>query len=126
MKVTTENNVKEYVLNRIENVHIGFNDNAEITLNHITEYNIDLDSIDYSTISFANAINNIEIENHFKNNKKSRVIYIHIDAIGYLIENGKEVKVFYDIPCDMIIRRFRLNGSSCCENMYVELEGIVN
>ena len=125
MKITTENNVKQYVLYRVNNVYIGFDDNIEVKLDQVTEFDIDLDSIDYSTIRFTNVLNNIEIANHFKSDKKNHIIYVHIEAIGVLPGDGQEVKVFYDIPCDMNIRRFRLNGCFNQPNMFIELEGIV-
>ena len=54
MKVITENNVNEYILDRIKKVYIGFDDNIEVELNNIIEYDIDLDNIDMSMLEFTN------------------------------------------------------------------------
>lgn len=124
MKVTTGNNVKQFSLSRIKAVYIGFDDNTEVTLNQIVDYDIDLDRIDCSTIEFTNTLDNVEIENHFS--KNSHIICVRIDGIGYLPDSDKETTVFYDIPCDMKIRRLRMNGDiGTCQNMFVGLEGIV-
>ena len=124
MKVTTENNAKQFALDRIKKVYIGFDDNIEVTLNYIKDYNIDLDRIDCSTIEITNALDNVEIENHFS--KDSHIIYVHIEASGVLIESDEIIDVFYDIPCDMKIRRFKISADvGTCQDMFVELEGIV-
>ena len=63
----------------------------------------------------------------FKSKKSNRVIYIHIEATGMMIDTHKEVNVFYDIPCDMRIRRYRIDGYTMGEvgSMFIELEGFV-
>lgn len=127
MKITTEDNVKVYILDRINKVYIGFDDNTEVELNQITEHDIDLDNIDISTISFGNLLFDVEIQNHFKGNKSNHVIHIHIEAIGIDPVNTNQFNVFYDIPCDMKIRRFATNRH-CREvlgDMFIELEGVV-
>lgn len=124
MKVTVENNVKEYILDKIKDVYIGFNDNVEVRLNQIIDYDIDLNNEHDSTISFTNALNNVEMENHFKG-KKSRIIYVRIDAIGWNPDESS-FDVFYDIPCDMKIKNLRISGEyDGFGDMHVELEGVV-
>ena len=125
MKVTTENNVKQYILHTINNVYIGFNDNVEVVLNQITEFDIDLDGANNSTIEFKTDISNIELANYFSN-KKNHIIYVRMEATGMNIESQTDVKVYYDVPCNMIIRRLRFDGdNSYCGGMLVELEGFV-
>ena len=119
MKVTVENNINEYILNRIKNVYIGFDDNVEVKLDQISDYDINLDKIDSSIIELTNILGNVELQNHFKG--KSRIIYVHIEFVGIDITGEQEFKVLYDIPCDMVIRNLRI----CSGDMFVELEGIV-
>lgn len=132
MKVITDNNVKQFILDRIDKVYIGFNDNIEVTLKHITDYNIDLDKIEYNTIEFTNALSDKEMINHFKGNSNSKIIYIKIKATGITLDDGitlndhKWINVLYDIPCDMVIRKLRIDGGvNECSRMVVELEGAV-
>ena len=126
MKVITENNVNEYILDRIKKVYIGFDDNIEVELNNIIEYDIDLDNIDMSMLEFTNSLFNTEIENRFNEKKSNHIIYVHIEAIGFIPSKNKSIDVFYDIPCDMKIRRYRTNASyRDIGNMFIELEGIV-
>jgi hypothetical protein len=133
MKVITDNNVKQFILDRIDKVYIGFNDNIEVTLKHITDYDIDLDKIEYSTIEFANALSDKEMINHFKGNSNSKIIYVKIKATGITLDDevslsldDKWIDVLYDIPCDMVIRKLRIDGGvNECSRMVVELEGAV-
>lgn len=126
MKVTVENNVNEYVLDRIKNVYIGFDDNTEVKLNQIVDFNIDLDNIDISTISLTNALENVEIINHFKGNKINDIFYVCIEAFALNPIDCNVLKVSYDIPCEMKIKRLRTDGGTGrCGEMYFELEGFV-
>lgn len=126
MKVTIENNITEYVITKIKDICIGFDDNTEIKLKQIVEYDLDLDSIYNTTISFINAYQNAELENHFKGNKRNHIIYVHIDAFAATPDGMGDFRVCYDIPCDMTIRRLETNGDrSTVGAMVVELEGIV-
>lgn len=127
MKITTENNVKNFILDRIKNVYIGFNDNVEVKLNSITDFDIDLSDGYNSTIELTNTFENIEIINHF-NSTNSRIIYVYIEAIGICMRDcaGYDIDVYYDIPCDMKISRLRIDGDLHeTGNMLVELEGLV-
>ena len=125
MKVTIENNGKEFILCKIESVHIGFDDNTEVKLSNIVDYDIDLNRGNYSTISFTDVFHNVQIENHFS--KNSKIIYIHINGKGLADRDfDNEINVLYDIPCDMKIIRFRTDGNPTeCGSMFIELEGIV-
>lgn len=125
MKITTEDNVKNYILSHIKYVYIGFDDNTEVMLPGVKEYDIDLDKVDYSTIELTNAFGNTEIENHFS--KHNRVIYVHIEACAVVLESSeKMIDVFYDIPCDMKIKRLRINNDiDSCNEMFIQLEGAV-
>ena len=125
MKVTVENNVKQYILDKINKVYIGFNDNTEVKLDAIEEFYIDL-SNDYSTIELTNVFEDIEIINHFNSIKPTSIIYVHIEAIGWFFKDGTGNEccgVYYDIPCDMKIGKLRIDGAE--HNMSIELEGIV-
>lgn len=125
MKVTTENNVRQFILKQIESVYIGFDDNIEVKLSNIVDYDIDLNRTSYSTIDLTDVLHDVQIENHF--NKNSKIIHIHIEGKGVVVEDcDKEFDVLYDIPCDMKIIKFRTTGSFTeCGNMFIELEGIV-
>lgn len=128
MKVTTENNVENFVLYEINSVYLLFNDEVEVELNNIIEYDFDFDKIECSTIELLNELNNSEIENRFGARKNNHITFIHIEATGVCLgeDCGKDVKVFYDIPCDMKIRRLRVNGNKdCICNMFISLEGFV-
>lgn len=129
MKITTENNVKNFILDRIKNVYIGFDDNIEVKLDAIIDFDIDLSDGDNSTIELTNVFEHIEILNHFKTAKSTRIIYVHIEATGVRIVNGVGhvvTNVYYDIPCDMKISRLRIEGNKHeAGNMLVELEGLV-
>lgn len=124
MKITTEDNVKQFILYRINAIYIGFDDNVEVKLDQISDWDFDFDKIELSTIEFTNVSNDVELESHFVGNKLNKIIYIHIDALGLLPERDEECRVFYDIPCNMYIRRLKMNGDmSDCGGMLVELEG---
>ena len=126
MKVIVENNVKQFVLDRINKVYIGFDDNVEVSLDQIIDYDIDLDRVDCCSIGFTNAISDVEMINHFKGDNKSKIIYVKIEATGMSISDCRKNDVLYDIPCEMIIRRLRTNGEiNNIGNMFVELEGFV-
>ena len=126
MKVITENNVKNFILDKICKVYIGFDDNIEVKLDSIIDYDLDLDKIECSTIGFTNMFNNVEIENHFRRNRRNHIIYVNIEAVGYIMDQNKYIKVYYDIPCDMSIRNLKISGEQdSVGNMYVELEGFV-
>ena len=126
MKVTVENNVEKFILESIKTVCIGFDDNTEVTLRAIVDYDIDLDKIESSTIGLTNAFTDVEIENHFRGNKHNQIIYIHIYARGVDNLSGECLDVFYDIPCDMVIRRLRMNGDNReVGTMFIELEGFI-
>ena len=125
MTITTENNVKQYILHRIEKVYIGFDDNTEVVLKDVAEYDIDLDKNEYSTIELTNVFNDAVLENHFKGNKKNRVIYVHIEFSAVTLDH-EFIKAFYDIPCDMIIKRLRANSDRVeVGDMFISLEGYV-
>lgn len=124
MKITTENNV--HILDRIKKVYIGFDDNTEVQLDQIINYDIDLDKIEYSIIKLTNALGNAELENHFKGNKRNRIIYVHIEFIGVDPFIERYSNVFYDIPCDMVVRKLKVsNDCDGLGDMSIELEGIV-
>ena len=126
MKVTVENNVEKFILESIKTVCIGFDDNTEVALREIVDYNIDLDKIESSTIWLTNAFTDVEIENHFRGNKHNQIIYVHIYARGVDNISGERLDVFYDIPCDMVIRRLRINGDNReVGTMFIELEGFI-
>ena len=129
MKVTTENNVKNFILNRINKVYIGFNDNIEVSLNDVIGYDVDLCDGYNSNIELTSVTENVEIINYFKSHKRTRIIYVRIEAQGFSTdkETCKEFcKVFYDIPCDMKINRLRIDGCiNDCSKMVIELEGLV-
>mgnify|MGYP003295047072 CR=1 FL=1 len=48
-----ENNVEEYILDRIKKVYIRFDDDIEVKLEHITEYDIDLEMQKYKPTSYS-------------------------------------------------------------------------
>lgn len=126
MKITTENNFKQFALDRINKVYIGFDDNVEVKLEHVIDYDIDLDKIEYSTIELTNSLSDVKLINHFKGNSNSKIIYLKIKAIGIALDDYKYIDVLYDIPCDMVIRRLRTNGGHDeCSSMFIELEGVV-
>lgn len=127
MKITVENDVTQFVLCEINCVYIEFSDGIEAKLDCITDYDIDLDNIDCSIIGLTNTFFNTEIENRFKGKKSNHVILVHIEATGIDKNDGyTRLNVFYDIPCDMKIRRLRINGDrSNFGSMFVELEGFV-
>ena len=105
---------------------IGFRDNTEVTLKSIIDYDIDLDKIELCTIGLTNALSDVEIENHFKGNESNQIIYVRICAAGVNLD-GELFNVFYDIPCDMTIRRLRINGENreTYGQMFIELEGVI-
>lgn len=126
MKVTTKNNEKQFILDEIKAVYIGFDDNTEVKLNRITEYDIDLDKIEESFIELTNAAVDVEIENHFVGNKNNHIIYVDIEALGFEIGSCKTVEVSYNITCDMHIRKLRTHGEyKEATSMFIQLEGFI-
>ena len=124
MKITTENNIKQFILNRINRVYIKFSDDVEIKLDKIIDYDLDIDSNDISTIELTSAMQDCEIINRFNDKKKNRITFIHIEGISCSSDECS-VDAFYDIRCIMKIRKLRINNNDCCANMFIELEGIV-
>lgn len=126
MKITTEDNVKQFILYRINAIYIGFDDNVKVKLDQISDWDFDFDKIELSTIEFTNVSNDVELESHFIGNKPNKIIHMHIDALGLLPERDEECRIFYDIPCNMHIRRLKMNGDMTdCGGMFVELEGFL-
>jgi len=127
MKMTAENNTEQFVLDDINTVYIGFDDNTEVKLDKIIEYDIDLDKIEHSFIELTNAETDTEIVNHFVGNKKNHVIYVDVKGKGFDIKNNKEIDVYYKIPCNMHMRKLRTHGE-CREEvgrMFIQLEGFI-
>ena len=125
MIVTTDNN-KQFVLDKIEKVLITFTDGTKVTLNAITDFEVDLDTTNYSEIDITNALFDKELQNHFKSYRPNKINGIFIDGKGINLENYEETKISYTIPCDMYIRRLRLNSDLGSSSMRVVLEGEVN
>ena len=127
MKITIDDNIEQFILLDLIEVCITFDDDSEVKLNNITDYDIDLNKIENSTIELTTEFSSAELENRFKGKKINHINLIHIEAKGYVAGEDKDINVFYDIPCDMTIRRLRING--CYEEvgkMFVSLEGFVN
>lgn len=125
MKVTSE--INDYVLHNLHSMCILFDDKTEVELNHICSYDIDLDKIESSIINFVSHINNKELQNHFLNNKKNKITHIHMKFTGSDCDEGQWCDVFYDIPCNMMIRKVRSlqDGWDEVGKVTVELEGVV-
>lgn len=127
MKITTDDNIEQFILLDLIKVCITFDDDVEVKLNNIIDYDIDLNKIESSTIELTTESSSVDIENRFKGKKSNHINLIHIEAKGYVGDENKDINVFYDIPCNMTIRRLRING--CYEGvgkMFVSLEGFVN
>lgn len=124
MKVTTEDNVKSFILIRFNTGYIRFSDNTEATINMITDYDIDLNKQEPSSIWLTSMGCNPKIKNPFKENK--RVVYVHVEATAFDPESSKDITVSYDIPCDMEIIRWRIYGDNESDGqMFIALEGTV-
>ncbi len=126
MKLVTNNN-KQFILDRIKNIILLFTDDTKITLSEITDFNLDLDSINCSEIDITNALFNKELQNHFKGYKKNKIKEIWIEGIGFSLDDCKGQQILYDIPCNMYIRRLIINGNiGTSSSMQVVLEGSIN
>jgi hypothetical protein len=123
MKITTEEKVKDFILDRVNLAILTFDDDTEIKLTEITDIDIDLNKLEISYINFTNALHNVELENCFSKNKK--ITHVYLETRSFLVD-CTDLKVFYDIQCDMRINRLRINiPSNDVDDMYVELEGFV-
>ena len=124
MKLTTDDNVDEFLMSDINKVYITFTNKEEVILKSITDWDINLDPINYSTISFTNAFQNKELIQHF--DKKEIVEFIHIEGRGIKADDHNYIDLFYDIPCHMKIQRVCVDGGySNCGKTFVEFEGVV-
>lgn len=124
MKVITKDNVKQFIFDKIQRVYIGFDDNTKVKLEQISEFDIDLDKFGTSTIEVTNGLHDIEIKNQFS--KNNHVVSVYIEAKGAKLQDCEPIDIFYDIPCDMKIRRLRINGDyESYPDMFIMLEGIV-
>lgn len=122
MRVTS--NMEVGIIDRVQYIALTFEDDTELRLGEVVEYDLDLDNIDYSTISFATAFIYDEILTQFnkKEIRRIRINFLEIDANDL----ERKEKLVLDMPCRMKIRRCRINGDMhTVPNMYVELEGMV-
>lgn len=121
MKVTSD--IKEGVMESIDKIILTFEDNVEIELNQIINYDIDLDCIEYSSIELTNALVNHDLLNRFKAKERTiKIKLIHIEYNICQIIDGKVNKSYLDIPCQMCLRRCRIDGDACGK-MFISIEG---
>ena len=128
MKVTVEDNVKDYILDKIIKMCLTFDDDTEVWLIDIQDIDMSLDKIDTSYINFTTIVHSVQLENYFS--KKNYIKRIYTENTYADITDGvaTEVKedMIYEFPCHMQIRKLGINNSlDEVPNMYVELEGFV-
>ena len=90
MKITTDNNIDQFILLDLNKVYITFDDDSEVKLNNITDYDIDLNKIENSTIELTTEFSSAELENRFKGKKINHINLIHIEAKGYVAGEDKD------------------------------------
>ncbi len=126
MIITTENN-KQFILDRIKYIHLLFTDNTKITLSEITDFSLDLDSIDYSQIDITNALFDKELQNHFKGYKINKIKEVSIEEKIVTYDDCEVQQALYKIPCTMYIRRLILEGNiNTSSSMRIVLEGDID
>lgn len=123
MKLTSEN--KNECYNYAKKVVLTFENDKEIELKYITDYDIDLCRNSSSTVYLTSGVTNVDLSNIVT--KKNNVKMLHFEFNSVDIENPTEsTESFLDIPCNMGIVRYRLFGDrDSCNKMYIELDGVV-
>ena len=121
MKLTIEDNFKEFVFDHVKSVILTFEDNTEIKLSQVTDIDIDLNRLSKSYIYVTSAIDDSELENCYSKDK--RITHVYLEPHSVNIMDCNYIKSFYDIPCDMKINRLRFGCSKEPGDMYFELEG---
>ena len=126
MKLTSD--IQNGFLRNIKSITIVFEDNEEVILDNIYDFDFDLDSIESSWIDVTNAYINKTLVDRFASKKEnSKIKHININYINLDIKYQEAIfDAFIDIPCCMSIRKLRINGDTdSCGKMYVRLEGWV-
>ena len=117
-------NMEVGLIDRVQYVELTFEDDTKLRLGEVLEYDLDLDNIDCSTISFTTAFIYDGALAKF-NKKEIKRVCINFAEIDVNDLERKE-KLVLDMQCRMKIRRCRINGDMhSVPNMYVELEGMV-
>lgn len=122
MKMTSE--INKFIFDRIYKIILCFQDEHEIILEQIFDWDFDFDKMDSSCIDFTNVIIDKELFERFC--VDDNIVSIHIEGkcVDILAANGDIVMI--DVPCNMRIRGLRINGSyDTGTNMSVQLEGMV-
>jgi hypothetical protein len=122
--MTVISNMEKGFINKIDYIILTLEDDTEIRICEINDYDLDLYGGDYSSISFTTVCTNNKLLSRFKR-ESIKHIHIKFDEINGNDRNSVR-PLLLDIPCNMKIKRCRVNGdTSTIGNMYVELEGMV-
>lgn len=122
MKMTSD--IKKFIFNRVYKIILRFQDEREIAMEQIIDWDFDFDQIDESCIDFTNAIVDKEIFDRFSTDDNIILLHIEGKSVDMLAINDNVVMM--DVPCNMHIRKVRINGSfDTAANMNVQLEGMV-
>ena len=123
MKLTSEN--KNECYNYAKKVILTFENDKEIELKYITDYDIDLCRNSSSTVYLTSGVTNVDLSNIVT--KKNNVKMLHFEFNSVDIENPTELtESFLDISCNMKIVRYRLSADKASvSEMYIELDGVV-
>lgn len=125
MNISIKKDSKKYFIHDVKQVDIEFDDGCKVSLDQISQYDLDFDNNTNSIISFTSIFDNRELENRFNGRQSNRVVCVQIDANAVDID-GDEFLVLYNIPCDMKIRRLNCRWKyDNYSHMRVELEGVV-
>lgn len=122
MKMSSDMN--KFIFDRVYKIILRFQDEYEIILDQISEWNFDFDKNDKARIDFINVIVNKEIFDRFCID--DNIIFLHIEGKGMDMLAEKDNVVMIDVPCNMYIRKVKMNGGfDSVTDMYVHLEGTV-
>lgn len=126
MNILTKKDLEKYFIHNVKQVYIEFDDGCKVSLDQISQYDLDLDNDTNSIISFTNILENRELENRFNGRQSNRIVYVQINANAVTIDDCDEFPVLYNIPCDMKIRRLNCRWKyDNYSHIRVELEGVV-
>ena len=96
MNISIKKDSKKYFIHDVKQVDIEFDDGCKVSLDQISQYDLDFDNNTNSIISFTSIFDNRELENRFNGRQSNRVVCVQIDANAVDID-GDEFLVLYNI-----------------------------
>ena len=96
------------IISHIKSVILTFDDQGEIVLDTITDYDMEFNKTEINIVEFAHC--SIDKDIIAKYSDSVNIKNIHINMVIYNIKTNKTRVSFLDIPCNMKIKSLRYKG----------------